>query len=255
MKDLFRLFVLKFFIIYCNAICEYPDWIQNKVWNDQKGQLTFSVTTMTGWNYRLYSDIITEWECFLQFKNETFVASRSKDTHTIFGAHYRAYLCQKFDKTAGNVTYYNLMADISERGERVHITNEVPDNICDVCSGPGDDGSYLMSVDSNSSYEAGPHDGCNPCLNSCDQPGTPLITATPKPDDGKTPMYERAPTRFNNKDVTSENSSNAKLIGGITGAVSFILLVTILMVWLTRRGFCVTNVLETFYEEKHFHTT
>ncbi|XP_076117577.1 uncharacterized protein LOC143085227 isoform X2 [Mytilus galloprovincialis] len=220
MKDLFRLFVLKFFIIYCNAICEYPDWIQNKVWNDQKGQLTFSVTTMTGWNYRLYSDIITEWECFLQFKNETFVASRSKDTHTIFGAHYRAYLCQKFDKTAGNVTYYNLMA-----------------------------------VDSNSSYEAGLHDGCNPCLNSCDEPGTPLITATPKPDDVKIPMYERAPTRFNNKDVTSENSSNAKLIGGITGTVSFILLVTILMVWLTRRGFCVTNVLETFYEEKHFHTT
>ncbi|CAG2241587.1 unnamed protein product [Mytilus edulis] len=211
MKDLFRLFVLKFFIIYCNAICEYPDWIQNKVWNDQKGQLTFSVTTMTGWNYRLYSDIITEWECFLQFKNETFVASRSKDTHTIFGAHYRAYLCQKFDKTAGNVTYYNLMADISER-EKESIL-QMKFQIIYVTSVQAQVMTGLISCQSTVILAM----------------RLVLMMATSKPDDGKTPMYERAPTRFNNKDVNSENSSNAKLIGGITGAVSFILLVTILM--------------------------
>ncbi|XP_052076972.1 uncharacterized protein LOC127714979 isoform X1 [Mytilus californianus] len=257
MKDLFRLFVLKLFIIYCYAICEYPDWIQNKVWNDRtKRQLTFSVTTMTGWTYRLYSDTITEWECDLKFKNdETFVASRSKDTYTIFGAHYRAYLCHKFEKIEENVTYYNLMADISESGKIVHITNEVPVDICDVCSGPGNEGSYIISVDSNSNNETEPPAGCNPCLYHCDKSGTPIITTTSNPDDSETPLTERAPTRFDNKAATSEQSSNAKLIGGIVGAVSFILLVTVLMVWLTRRGFCVTNVLETFYEEKHFHTT
>ncbi|XP_052076974.1 uncharacterized protein LOC127714979 isoform X3 [Mytilus californianus] len=254
MKDLFRLFILKLFIIYCYASCDYPEWLQNKVWNDRtKGPLTYSVSSLTGWTYRLYSDTITEWECYS--KDGDFVASRSKYTHTIFGAHYRAYLCQKFEMTAENVTYYNLMADISESGKIVHITNEVPVDICDVCSGPGNEGSYIISVDSNSNNETEPPAGCNPCLYHCDKSGTPIITTTSNPDDSETPLTERAPTRFDNKAATSEQSSNAKLIGGIVGAVSFILLVTVLMVWLTRRGFCVTNVLETFYEEKHFHTT
>lgn len=250
--DFIKLFIFQLFILTCQALCNYPPELQNKVWNDQtKGTLTYNVSTMVGWSYYLFGNTVVEWEC--QFNNSEFVASRSKDVYTMFGSYYRAYLCQKFHMST-NTAYYYLISDKVGDGERVYITNEVPDTICDVCSptGPGpNDTEYHIMSGQNNAVSIVPSVGCNSCLKQCDQPGTPKITTTKMDADNHTPIYEKGPDGSNkNDEVKIKYSSPAKLIGGLIGACVGIALVAAILFWMTRRGLCVTNILDSFYEEK-----
>lgn len=55
--------------------CSYPQYIQNTTWLDStKGRVVYGDQTMTGWAFYAFSQLISDWECFL--KDDHFIVSR-----------------------------------------------------------------------------------------------------------------------------------------------------------------------------------
>lgn len=68
--------------------CSYPEYIQNTTWRDNtKGRVTYGVNTMEGWAFTAFSQLISDWECFLS--DNHFIVSRSEFPWFVFGAGWK----------------------------------------------------------------------------------------------------------------------------------------------------------------------
>nr|XP_022320711.1 uncharacterized protein LOC111122958 isoform X2 [Crassostrea virginica] len=129
------IFSLSIFIWDGGESCSYPEYIQNTTWRDNtKGRVTYGVNTMEGWAFTAFSQLISDWECFLS--DNHFIVSRSSTTIKVFGAEVYAYLCQKPSLIGENAIYYYAMTDEEENAgkERVHVTAADVSEVCTVCN-------------------------------------------------------------------------------------------------------------------------
>lgn len=93
------------------STCNYPTDLQNGVWDDsQKGSITYTTTTMTGYTYSSYSSGSSIWDCHLI--EGDFVVSKSQGTIDLFGSPFDAYICQKLTKITSYSYYYYLESDV-----------------------------------------------------------------------------------------------------------------------------------------------
>lgn len=85
--------------------------LQNGVWDDsQKGSITYTTTTMTGYTYSSYSSGSSVWDCHLI--EGDFVVSKAQGTIDLFGSPFDAYICQKLTKITSYSYYYYLESDV-----------------------------------------------------------------------------------------------------------------------------------------------
>ncbi|XP_061188648.1 uncharacterized protein LOC133196808 [Saccostrea echinata] len=231
-----RLFILPFFLILdgCHG-CSYPRFIQNVTWRDTtKGRVVYGDTKMTGWAFMAFSQMISDWECYM--KDEHFIVSRSTTTIKVFGAEVHAYLCQKLSRIGENAIYYYAMTDEEENAdkERVHVTAALVQDVCTVCnpkSSPADEEFRVLvreGTQIDPSLIEAPVVGCNPCVLQCDLPGSPPIptTTTNKPT-GKTvfKIKKENPSIKPSGKNKIKKKSNAGLVVGIV--ISVLALVSI----------------------------
>uniref|UniRef100_K1QMQ5 DUF7042 domain-containing protein n=1 Tax=Magallana gigas TaxID=29159 RepID=K1QMQ5_MAGGI len=99
------------------STCNYPTDLQNGVWDDsQKGSITYTTTTMTGYTYSSYSSGSSVWDCHLI--EGDFVVSKAQGTIDLFGSPFDAYICQKLTKITSYSYYYYLesanIADVKQ---------------------------------------------------------------------------------------------------------------------------------------------
>lgn len=93
------------------STCNYPTDLQNGVWDDsQKGSITYTTTTMTGYTYSSYSSGSSVWDCHLI--EGDFVVSKAQGTIDLFGSPFDAYICQKLTKITSYSYYYYLESDV-----------------------------------------------------------------------------------------------------------------------------------------------
>lgn len=93
------------------STCNYPTDLQNGVWDDsQKGSITYTTTTMTGYTYSSYSSGSSIWDCHLI--EGDFVVSKAQGTIDLFGSPFDAYICQKLTKITSYSYYYYLESDV-----------------------------------------------------------------------------------------------------------------------------------------------
>lgn len=93
------------------STCNYPTDLQNGVWDDsQKGSITYTTNTMTGYTYSSYSSGSSVWDCHLI--EGDFVVSKSQGTIDLFGSPFDAYICQKITKITSYSYYYYLESDV-----------------------------------------------------------------------------------------------------------------------------------------------
>nr|XP_011450893.2 uncharacterized protein LOC105344726 isoform X3 [Crassostrea gigas] len=93
------------------STCNYPTDLQNGVWDDsQKGSITYTTTTMTGYTYSSYSSGSSIWDCHLI--EGDFVVSKAQGTIDLFGSPFDAYICQKLTKITSYSYNYYLESDV-----------------------------------------------------------------------------------------------------------------------------------------------
>lgn len=93
------------------STCNYPTDLQNGVWDDsQKGSITYTTTTMTGYTYSSYSSGSSIWNCHLI--EGDYVVSIAQGTIDLFGSPFDAYICQILTKITSYSYYYYLESDV-----------------------------------------------------------------------------------------------------------------------------------------------
>nr|XP_022320710.1 uncharacterized protein LOC111122958 isoform X1 [Crassostrea virginica] len=232
------IFSLSIFIWDGGESCSYPEYIQNTTWRDNtKGRVTYGVNTMEGWAFTAFSQLISDWECFLS--DNHFIVSRSSTTIKVFGAEVYAYLCQKPSLIGENAIYYYAMTDEEENAgkERVHVTAADVSEVCTVCnpkSSPTDEEFRVLLREGTS--EAPPLSGtlvvgCNPCVLQCDLPGSPPIptTTTPQPIRKSATVTRKKPPikATETDDEKIKHTANAGVVVGIVIAVLALLSIAI----------------------------
>ncbi|XP_060605877.1 uncharacterized protein LOC132758315 [Ruditapes philippinarum] len=110
------------------SFCELPEQFQNSVWIDSdKGELKFSTTNMTGWEFQTENgDLFENWECLHTSTDSTKLLLIMVQTQniTILGAPYTAYLCMELKEITSQSYYYYLLWAEEEkyRYERISAT-------------------------------------------------------------------------------------------------------------------------------------
>lgn len=103
------------------STCNYPTDLQNGVWDDsQKGSITYTTTTMTGYTYSSYSSGSSIWDCHLI--EGDFVVSKAQGTIDLFGSPFDAYICQKLTKITSYSYYYYLESDVQANAGNDRLT-------------------------------------------------------------------------------------------------------------------------------------
>lgn len=103
------------------STCNYPTDLQNGVWDDsQKGSITYTTTTMTGYTYSSYSSGSSVWDCHLI--EGDFVVSKAQGTIDLFGSPFDAYICQKLTKITSYSYYYYLESDVQANAGNDRLT-------------------------------------------------------------------------------------------------------------------------------------
>ncbi|KAK3576456.1 hypothetical protein CHS0354_025218 [Potamilus streckersoni] len=93
------------------SYCVFPSQFMNSVWHDStKGDITFTNTTMSGWEFSTYGHTVTNWKCWdsTLFETQGYLVLKLSDTISA-QTPKSAYMCMKMTKLSNNSYYYYLV--------------------------------------------------------------------------------------------------------------------------------------------------
>lgn len=117
-----------------SGACTFPSSFVNSTWYDNtRGTLTFTKTTMSGWVFTVYSKTLSTWQC-VDNSSSTVLVMRSNSSFNYSTISLYAYICLSLTEiTARSYYYYQRHAMEPNAGqERVMISDNgsLTKNIC-----------------------------------------------------------------------------------------------------------------------------
>lgn len=104
-----------------SAQCTFQSPFRGTAWHDNtKGTLTFTDSTMTGWNFDSYGTTVNSWQC-LDNSTANYLIMRSTGAVSFGGSAFYGYLCIKYTSiTDYSYFYYQMFHEQQNAGmERV----------------------------------------------------------------------------------------------------------------------------------------
>nr|XP_022322382.1 uncharacterized protein LOC111123938 isoform X5 [Crassostrea virginica] len=137
----------------CYGSCSLPSpWIGD--WYDSfYGQLTFSGTTLTGWQVQAYATTITSWTCVSEDTTNNYLLFLADQKVDLFSTQQNMFRCIRWKKITDNSFYYYARSDAEVNAGNARVKVEIHNaavtswstaSYCNPSAGPGPEEYHVL---------------------------------------------------------------------------------------------------------------